>query len=1207
MKPHSNIHRHVLLALAIMFGTGSAHAACVDNGDTTYTCTGASENDNAYIEGSVTLDNAAAPATFTNITTDANVETGPGYSYSYTYQDWVYDPVLDDWVPVDVTQTIEEKDFGAIVRNTSTSVEAASAVTASGSNPVTINNTGGRIELVGMHPLSGEAYRMFDPSAWSNDADGKLYNNGAAVGMAAAISAGPEVTSLTVNNFSVDDGTYYPNLMSIGIPAKITSSGELTAGIYTNAAVLNVNNTGFINSIYSFGGATYTPPALLDGTQYATVTSAGLTNLNMTGGDILELRVEDRNPLLTQVQAANPDLALAYGTADVGPRNSMIDISGGNIYNLYLGSGAHVVNVGESFGGSPSIQNIYVDQSDAEVVAVAGGVASTLYKVHGDRSFTLNSVNQYGPGNITLNDVAGAVNTINANAVRGSVFDSISANGAGLNTLNMTCVQEQAGWRPVDPGCIYQMNVTGMSTINLMGEPAALAGNFAATGDINLLGKAFYFGAGKLTASNVVIGSDASLGVWHNRDPLRDRNLRLGDIDGNLINHGRVDLGDAVLDVMGDVTMNAGSTMVVGVGPLRAGYVNNLGTASFSGDSTVSSYLMNNTVLVRDGDSHVIANNISGMPAMVNGDGFVQWALSESAGNLLMTADVGVSGTLEGKVTEAARNASNAFFSYQGDDAQTVALQAELETLRGGDVINAAERLHPETNDGAIRMVLGNTDRLFGVVGSRLLDSYLAASLDGGGPDEDSLSPGGGLWVQGFGDRGRQETLRGVDGYGMSSVGMAAGGDRPLDAAGNTRVGFAFGYARGNITNSGHTVNNRIDTSSYMAAVYASKNWEDWYVNGALGYGRHVYDSRRQLLDHTATGSHYSWQFAAHMDAGMPFLFGDSLAVIPMASLDYSHIRESGYEESGQTSVYTGRPRPRPTDPPTFDLVDSPINLEIEGRHVESLRAGVGGKLIYTWQQADWAAEFELRGMLRHEFGDIAQDTTARFVVGGDSFRSPGVKPDRTGIQLGGTIRLTGDDENDQLTLLTSYDADIREEYFGQAVTLNLRWDFDQAPRYVRRAAQRQAALLAGKAPEQLVGATEDDIAALSAAMQADPELADNPAAREQLAVDLTISNWINAQSNKNLDVYFNSYASNFATPDGSTRQQWERKRRVELKRAPNAPIKVSYLTVKPNGDKAMAMFTQTAGSETVQKIVDLENRNGRWLIVREDSIAMLE
>lgn len=1261
MNKISNMHRYVLLALAAMIVAGETQAACVDNGDTTHTCTGTSENVDAYMEGTVTLDSSGGPAILSNITTDPYLQTGPGFSQTVTvhydgYWDWVYDDIIGDWVevwvdsPYDETNTEERFDFGAIIRNFSNSVSAASTIVASGSNPVTINNIGGRIEMLASNPITFEPNRTFDPLLWSNDAVGKLYNNGVLVGMAAAISAGPEVSSLTVNNFKVTDGDFAWN----PIPSRIGGFGDFwlpvepfTAGIYTNAPVLEVNNTGNITSIYSFGGANYTPPAVLDGTQYATVTSAGITRINTDqGGYIDNVYVVDRDPVLTQAQQqaadAGIDLALAYDTNAVGPRNSLINVGyNAGIGNLYLGSGAHEVNIANEWDGL-GIGQIFVDQSDSEVVEVTGGVANTLYKVHGDRTFTLNSYNQYG-SNITLNDVAGAVNTLNFFSY-GQAGNIVTANGLGNNTMNATCAWSPDSHQPDLAKCLYASQVTGMTTINLMGELSMLdrpwfvdeADNhyFHATDAINLLGTHYLSRRATLTAPTIMIGSGASLNVQGNE--YRDSNLVIGDIYGNLVNNGSIQLGDATLDVMnyidplsgeehgGNTVMNPGSTLKIGIGLERAGYLNTTGTALFSPYSKLMVNVKQG-VFVRHGDSWVIANNVSGLPAIQNGTGFVQWNLSEAAGDLLLSANVGISGPLVPLVTPAARNAANAFFASPGEVPQLLDLMAELMTLEGDEVVRSAERLRPEINDGAIRMALGNTDKLFGILDSRLSDSYLAASRTAGagvlvasragnvGVEEDVLSSGKGIWVQGFGDRGNQEAMDGADGYDASSVGMAAGADMALDDAGNTRVGVAFGYARGNITNSGYTVNNRIDTNSYMGMMYGSHNYESWYLNGVFGVGRHVYDSHRQLLQHSAIGNHDSWQVAARVNAGWPMLFGDSLTFIPMASFDYSHISESGYRERGKSSsplqqvdTVDGRVIPIEFQVPSFDYLDSPINLNVDGRDVDSYRVGLGGKMLYTLQEPDWAAEFELRAMLRHELGDIAQNTTARFALGGDSFKSPGVKPERTDLQLGGTVRLVGDDENDQLSLLTSYDAGIREKYFGQTVTLNVRYDFDQAPRYTRRAKERLAQKLERRIQEIFVTATEKDIAEINLAMQGGEDAGSEDDALQQ-AVNATIANWIKAQSNKNLDVYFNSYAANFATPDGSSRQQWERKRKSEIARQPNADIKVSYLTVRPNGDKAMAVFTQTSGEETVQKIVDLEQRGDRWLIVREDSIAMAD
>lgn len=1242
MKNNAKIYRHVLLALAAMFSAAGAQAECVDEG-WAYTCTGTSENADTLIDKQVYLDASAEPNTFTNVNNDPFHVLVEGYDYTETYWndgfwDSYWDVALQDYVPYwidgwwQTNHYFQQGEYGSVIKT-----EWINAITAFGENPVTVNNLGGKIQTEGSSDFS-------DPYGWDNHGfnflrPGMPHYYGVVMAPQAAIIAGPEVSSLTVNNLTLNPDVFYAHLGdfgSQGVRGQISGGGDLTAGVYTNSPVLNVFNTGDINSVWSFAGASYTPPEVQDGTQYASVTSAGVTNITVGDGThyayIDQVLVVDREPLRLLAQqraaAAGIDLEFGYSPDLVGPRNSVINVADhSGIGTLQLGSGAHVVNVATEYSGS-GIGTIVVDQGDSAVVNFTRSrdpvtrkwsmASETLYKLHGERTFTLNSWNQYGH-DITLNDVEGAVNTLNFFAL-GQSYASILANGLGTNTLNLNCAWSPDIFLPDTAKCDFANTVTGMTTINMTGQLSTVSGSFQATDAINLLGQHYF--TGDLTVPTVTVGSGAILAALGNPD--RWINQLMGDIHGNLVNNGTVYLGDATLDVTaytdpatgdlvgGNAVMNPGSMLKVGIGPERAGYLNTAGTTSFV-DGAVVTVNIKDGAFVLDGESHVIANNVSGTPTILNNLSFVQWGLSELNGDLLLTADVGISNALVPLVTPAAHSAANAFFASSVDEPQVRDLQATLQTFEGEEVIRAAERLHPEINDGAIRMVLGNTDKLFGILDSRLLDSYLSASrLAALGVEQEGLTTGNGLWVQGYGDRGIQDERRGVDGYDTSSVGMAMGIDRALDDVGDTRLGFAFGYARGNVTNSGNTVNNRIDVDSYLGTVYASHNYEQWYLNGAVGFGRHVYDTSRQLLQHSANGSHDSWQVAARVDAGFPLLFGDNLAFIPMASFDYSHVRESGYSERGRTSVLL------PTDPdipvdfrvPEFELVGSPINLHVDGRDVDSYRAGLGGKLIYTLQEPDWAAELELHAMLRHEFGDIAQDTTARFLVAGlgSDFKSPGLEPARDGIQLGGRVRLTGADENDQLTLLTSYDADIRDEYFGQTVTLNVRWDFDQATRYTRRANDRKirAFTREAAAPVLPVSATEQDIAALSEAMRSDT--ANAPATNEELAVDLALGTWLNAQSSKNLDVYFNSYAASFVTPDGSSRQQWERTRRTELTRAANDAITVSYLTVKPDGDaRAMAMFTLTTGNETVQKIVDLENRSGHWLIVREDTIALAE
>lgn len=1196
-KPCKNILlANVLLALASMATSHASYAAC----DGTLTCTDVSDNIDTTLIGTVNLDSSAGAATLNNTTVDP---------------------------------TLNPPDYGAVIRNTATTVGTTSAINVVGNNPVVINNRG-LIDLATVD-ASFNPTRVFDPAAWFYDeATHKLLNNGVEVGYAAAISAIGNTASLTVNNFVGSVPYLNPNTFQ-ATSGQIYGAGDLTAGIYTNAQLLTVNGEfqtstssstvsltpSYISKIVSFAGGNFTPPALQDGTQYATNVTAGTTVFNANVGD---LYVVDRNPLLTEAEALS-GLTLAYGQDDVGPRNSIIT---GVFANAYLGSGAHVIN---HRGGSNFLGSITVDQNDVAVTDVVGGISTPLYFVHGDRTFTLSTDILSNP--LTINDVAGAVNTVNINNLAGSIN---ATNGTGTNTLNLSCIEVYS------QDCANAGSLSGFTTMNVTGAPTQLNGTFSVSGDINLFSGESGFVIltdgtllsknsilnGALIANNIIIGAGANWTGYKFPYDVAGADDRIGSITGHLINKGKLDVGRATLTVDGDANMEAGSSLLVTVGNFQQGKLSVTDTHTVTFDpASILLPSVHFDAKVGQGYSFVAASHVSGIP-LVQTLGFLQWFPSLVGDDLVLTSNIGIPSFLTGQVTTAASNALNAVFTYTGSATIPVELQTELLRVKGDNLISTAERLRPEINDGAYRMVQGNTDKVFGILETRMLGSYLKATPEDAQVatngdmaqlgNSSSLASGKGVWVQGFGDRGLQESIKGVDGYNSSAAGFAFGVDKPLDAAGNQRLGFAFGYTRGNVTDTGYTANNRTDINSYLGAAYGSWAMEDWYINGMLGIGRNTYETYRHLLQYTAAGQHDSWQFSGRVDAGMPILFNDNLTFVPMASLDYSHIKESGYTENGKDSRIALVPDPNDSTKqiqlienglPVFTQTDSPINLKVDGRSFDSIRSGLGGKAIYSLQEKGWGADLELHGLYRHEFGNVAQDSNARFTFGGASFTSKGLEPVRDSLLLGGSVRLTSDDENDQLTLLTSYDAELRDKYLGQTMTLNVRYDFDQAPSYRKGAKAKLAAMAAKKVTEQKVGATEKDIVALNQAMQTEAEYSPEVLDANQQAIDKTIKTWTTALSNKNLDVYFNSYAADFATPDGSTRQQWERNRKTEISKEANPAINISYLSIKPDGNRALAMFTQTVTADAkpaaVRKIVDLENRNGRWLIVREDSMAV--
>jgi outer membrane autotransporter protein len=732
-----------------------------------------------------------------------------------------------------------------------------------------------------------------------------------------------------------------------------------------------------------------------------------------------------------------------------------------------------------------------------------------------------------------------------------------------------------------------------------------------ASNSINIsAGEVRLYGGSELTADTVFFTNNVLLtgNTPSPSDPTPEPEA-LGRINANVVySGGTIDLRSNTLAISGDASFGAGTNILTKILPNAYGNITVGGIGTIDNNSTVTPTIAGG--FVPNGQSFTLISNTTGAPTLINSPGLIQFSLSDATGDLVLTSHLDIPTEVGVSLTSAGRNALDAVFNYTGNDPAFMQMGGEIINLSSTEMRRAAERLRPEIHDGAFRLLLNNTDRMLGIVDSHLFETHMAGIRGESTPvTQDNLPTGAGIWAQGFGMGGTQDGRDNSDGYSLSSTGVAIGADRTIGDKNNLRLGIAGSIGSGNVDNSGITDTNRIDITSYLGAVYASWAIDEWYLNGAVGLGRHVYETERNALNRFAQGSHDGWQFTAKVDVGWPLQWNEDITLVPLASLSYNHFYEEDYSEKGTTSSSD-----------LFNLNETvvttsttPIALRINKRQFDSLRSGLGGKILWNIQQPEWNAGIELRALYSHEFGDVAQDSTARFVAGGPSFSSPGIKPARDGIVLGSSVRLTGNDDNDQVTLLASYDADIREQFFGHALTMMLRYDFDQGPSYVKRANARKAALLNRAVPAIQVKATEQDIAAINQAMQpgASNQDVDPETTQAELAVSAAIDSWLDALTNKNMDSYFNSYAANFATPDGSSRLQWERKRRTEISREGNPIIKVSYMTVKPQGDQASAVFTQTLQNgdarEVALKSVDLIEKNGRWLIVKEDSMPIPE
>lgn len=422
------------------------------------------------------------------------------------------------------------------------------------------------------------------------------------------------------------------------------------------------------------------------------------------------------------------------------------------------------------------------------------------------------------------------------------------------------------------------------------------------------------------------------------------------------------------------------------------------------------------------GGNFVLDSNITLTNAekVVNESALVTWSANVTNGEQLsITVDEVKSATSIAGINANSAKALEALLGYDGSDSDLLELGGLLQGLENAeDVVKASEQLRPEVNNAGMTAAMGIATQVQGVVEGRIGEVHLAkAGLSGIATGEGTLDHG--FWLQGFGFQGDQDRRKGVDGYQADAGGIAFGGDTLINP--DLRVGLAFSYGNTSVDAEGVNQGNTTDLDSYQALAYASFLGNGWYLNGSLGFAKHEFDTRRLVtvpLSETLTGSHDAWQYSAKVDAGYPFKMGNSLTLIPMASLAYSYLDQDGYTEKGGAAA-----------------------LSVKDVNTDSIRTGLGAKALVTLSDSrEIKAVLEGRAMWFHEFGDDSQDTTASFAAGGGAFTTNGVELDRDAFNVGASLQIAGKNSHQSLTL--SYDAEIKDEYFGQTAKLQARFEF---------------------------------------------------------------------------------------------------------------------------------------------------------------------
>ena len=393
----------------------------------------------------------------------------------------------------------------------------------------------------------------------------------------------------------------------------------------------------------------------------------------------------------------------------------------------------------------------------------------------------------------------------------------------------------------------------------------------------------------------------------------------------------------------------------------------------------------------------------------------VNWTITTNASNNLV---IGVD-ALNSATTIAGVSASSAVAidALMNSNASTVGGALQSPTITTAQLNTAGQQLRPEANNASMQATIAAVDHVSALIVNHQ-DETRVASNENSGISSGESAQGTSIWMQGFGFKGDQNKRNGTDGYTANTGGFAVGADTAV-GNGDFRVGGAISYASTGIDGDGVTQANRTDIDSYQGTLYGSWNAGAWYLDAALGYGRHQYDTKRfiSLVNASVTGSHDANQYLAKIGGGYPMQVG-KVTITPMASLTYVKLDQSGYTEK--------------------DPSNSGAALNVDSVDSDSFRSGLGAKISAPLSSGKVKTTADARLMWSHEFADTNQDIAARF-AGGTSFTTKGMSQARDSANIGLGLNFIADNHQN---LSVNYDAEVKSGYIGHTASVKLRIDF---------------------------------------------------------------------------------------------------------------------------------------------------------------------
>lgn len=471
-----------------------------------------------------------------------------------------------------------------------------------------------------------------------------------------------------------------------------------------------------------------------------------------------------------------------------------------------------------------------------------------------------------------------------------------------------------------------------------------------------------------------------------------------------------------------NVTMDAGSTLNVGVKNAEKTETGELTHGKIEGDFTVNAPAEGaanasmNLVIAADtklgeeskidlasGSENGLGNLVVNNNLLYNLDGLKDDGTIDTSKGLTVSkkdssevaAGVAANGNQAGTIA--------AFVDGLSGNAQADNITNQISTLvQSGNVKGAArlaKEVAPVAAPVAQSQVTETTNQVFGAVATRLSGGSVSSAAEGKSSG-DSVFERAAMWVQGLFNKSKYD---GSNDFKTDSTGLALGAEKYLNS--DVKVGAGYAYTNSDVKQG----DRKIDVDTHTAFVYGEYKPSDWYVNGIASYNWGDYDEKKYG---GLSGKYDVNSIALQAMTGYDFHMNGAV-VTPEAGLRYINIHQDSYTDTAGQRVSEN----------SSDYLTGIVGAKIKKDYTLSNGMNIRpeARLAMTY--------------------DLVNDNSNASVMlaNGSAYQVRGEALDRFGVEAG--VGLTAEvDDNVEVSL--GYEGKFRDHYKDHTGLLNAKYKF---------------------------------------------------------------------------------------------------------------------------------------------------------------------